>query len=521
MNQRIKSSLRLPTLPSVAVEVLNLFNDPEARIDRITDVIESDPAICGKVLKAANSPRYGLRGKISDTRRAIALLGRNNITPLVLSFSLASDSMEDSEYADQYKQFLLRSFVRANAAEVLGEQLSPEFGAECFAVNLLAGIGQLGILEQAPEAYVECLERLRSEQRPLSEIERDAFGLTHGELTSEMLEKIGLPERCVNAVRNDSSAAAYDTEDRKERSLSAITRCADAVARYLCDPDPGLSFIVLEERLIEVNEFRPTDKENLLAQVRDRLEVGSDLFNIDPSELPDSSELLDSALEQLSDFTAMIHEPNAERNLPSELVEENGRLKRRVEDLIEEATTDGLTRVRNRAFFDIRLMELQAISLIRGQQFGIVLIDIDHFKKINDTYGHQAGDHVLKEVAQALNISKRAKETLARYGGEEFAILLENTTPDGMDIVGERLRSAVEILDIRYKSHSISVTISVGIACGRPTKDECFPIELLGLADAALYQAKQQGRNRVVVDSSLSRMPDPIPGPPAMEMESV
>ena len=502
MTRKIKSSVRLPSLPTVAVEVLRIFNDPDSRIEEITDVIQTDPAIASKILKAANSPRYGLRGEVSDLRRAVTLMGRANITPLVLSFSLSSESIEDPEYADHFRQFWLRSFVRANAAEILGERKSAGFGAECFTVNLLASVGQLGMLKQNPEAYVECLDRLSVESKSLGELEEDVFGISHNELSAEMLERINMPDRCAKAVRFDSSIETPEWNDEQEQLLCVITRCAEAAARYLCDPDPGLAFIALEERIAEINEFNPTDKEDLLGQIRDRLELGAELFNIDPSELPDSADLMDDAMEQLSEFTAMVHEPTTDRELPNELVEENGRLKRRVEDLIREASIDALTRVHNRAFFNSKLAELQTVSKMRGDQFGIVVIDIDHFKSVNDTHGHQAGDYVLKQVAQTLNSARRANEILARYGGEEFAILLEHTTAKGMPVVGERFRSVVEELHVVFEDTHIPITISVGVACGKPTDDEEFGTKLFALADEALYQAKHTGRNRVVVDTS-------------------
>jgi len=143
-----------------------------------------------------------------------------------------------------------------------------------------------------------------------------------------------------------------------------------------------------------------------------------------------------------------------------------------------------------------------------------VVIDIDRFKLVNDTYGHQAGDHILKQVAAALNHVTRDDETMARYGGEEFCVLLEDAKLDGMMIVGERLRTAVEKLPIVFENQAIPVTISVGISMGTPTGKE-FGLQLFAEADAALYQAKQTGRNKVVIAPG-----DATTGDPADELQT-
>ena len=197
----------------------------------------------------------------------------------------------------------------------------------------------------------------------------------------------------------------------------------------------------------------------------------------------------------------MMHDES--RVIPTELVAENGRLKMQVDDLVKQTTTDALTGTANRAFFDRRLKEL-VHQCRRGEvQMGVAVVDIDHFKTVNDTHGHQAGDYILQQVAQALDGVTRADETLARYGGEEFVVLLEDIATDGMAIVGERIRSRIEKLVISFEGVVIPITVSIGLCCGVPQNGE-FGLTLFSHADAALYEAKQGGRNRVVCDTSLS-----------------
>jgi diguanylate cyclase (GGDEF)-like protein len=128
----------------------------------------------------------------------------------------------------------------------------------------------------------------------------------------------------------------------------------------------------------------------------------------------------------------------------------------------------------------------------------LVLFDIDHFKKVNDTHGHQAGDHVLSEIATLLTAALRAEDVFARYGGEEFAVICRGSDLSQAQVVGERMRKAVEMKRFVYEGTNIPITISIGIA-GLPDPAVKDASDLVNLADKALYRSKHAGRNRVSV----------------------
>jgi diguanylate cyclase (GGDEF)-like protein len=482
------------------VEILRVFGDPDASIQKVADLVQADPAIASKLLKAANSSRYGLRREVADLRQAIVLLGKAKVTPLVLSFSLSIDLQESQESASHFKHFWLRSFVQASAGEVLGTLFGASIGAECFTINLLAGIGQLGLLNQDADKYIECVEQSEQGGRSLADIEREVYGATHHEISVDILEHSGLPLRCVDAINSLLPESAGQRLDAEMQRLADVTRVADAFARYLCDKDTGVALVVLQERLVMLN-IGEMDVEKLTTAVRGKLDESARLFDIDPSSFPDPDELLEEALDQLADLTEMMHDES--RAIPTELVAENGRLKMQVDELVKQTTTDVLTGTANRAFFDRRLKEMVHQCRRNDVQMGVAVVDIDHFKNVNDTYGHQAGDYILQQVARALDGVTRADETLARYGGEEFVVLLEDIVTEGMAIVGERIRSKIEGLDIVFEGTGIPITVSIGLCCGIPPDGE-YGAKLFSHADAALYEAKQGGRNQAVCDTSLS-----------------
>ncbi|MFI5938251.1 GGDEF domain-containing protein [Actinoplanes sp. NPDC051494] len=159
------------------------------------------------------------------------------------------------------------------------------------------------------------------------------------------------------------------------------------------------------------------------------------------------------------------------------------------------AITDALTGLYTRRYFNEALATEQARTQRTGEPLSLVLVDVDHFKIVNDTYGHTAGDHVLVEVATRLRASVRAGDVVARYGGEEFAVLLPRTTPADAAAVAERLRAVIAATTMAIGAVTVPVTVSGGLA-GLPD-DATSADDLILKADRLLYDSKESGRNLV------------------------
>ena len=167
--------------------------------------------------------------------------------------------------------------------------------------------------------------------------------------------------------------------------------------------------------------------------------------------------------------------------------------------MIEAALRDGLTRAFNKRYFLERLETEYAYARRHHAELSLLLFDIDFFKKINDTYGHLAGDAVLVQLSSIIQSMLRTEDVFARYGGEEFAILARGTSLAKAATLAERIRARVEETHFAFESARIPVTISVGVA-GLPESQASTPQELVGDADSALYEAKRSGRNRVCLN---------------------
>lgn len=173
-------------------------------------------------------------------------------------------------------------------------------------------------------------------------------------------------------------------------------------------------------------------------------------------------------------------------------------LTQHLESVRKEATTDGLTEISNRKAFDARLQECVREAAEKKEPLVLMMLDIDHFKKFNDTYGHPTGDQVLKLVARTLVGNIKGQDMAARYGGEEFGVILPGTTLESGMIVAEKLRASIETREIVNRSTGKNlgtITISIGVAQIKPDEQALTFIER---ADAALYEAKNKGRNRAV-----------------------
>lgn len=176
----------------------------------------------------------------------------------------------------------------------------------------------------------------------------------------------------------------------------------------------------------------------------------------------------------------------------------NDRLRANVEQTIELAVTDGLTGLNNRRYLDNHLRLLFERAKARGRALSICMTDIDRFKSINDTYGHEAGDEVIKELANRIRSTVRGADLACRYGGEEFVVVMPDTNIEMAAAIAERLRGAIEGTPFRLGASGLEVhvTASLGIATtGSATEG---PAQLIRSADTALYAAKNAGRNRVV-----------------------
>jgi diguanylate cyclase (GGDEF)-like protein len=168
-----------------------------------------------------------------------------------------------------------------------------------------------------------------------------------------------------------------------------------------------------------------------------------------------------------------------------------------IDELYELGVHDSLTGIYNKRYFIERLKEEIDHSKRFEIPLSLVMIDIDHFKKINDTYGHLTGDHVLIKMAELMKCICRNTDILARYGGEEFSVILRNTGEKGASVYAERIRKKIAKNIFTSEEKSIKITVSIGIASNQGLSRFKGYKQFIKAADQCLYQSKQKGRNRI------------------------
>jgi diguanylate cyclase (GGDEF)-like protein len=250
---------------------------------------------------------------------------------------------------------------------------------------------------------------------------------------------------------------------------------------------------LVKETTLETVGLRPGDLEPVLTRTATAIPQVAELFELKLGKPEEIASVLDQATESLLMVTM-----RAARQIDS-AHEALDSLQHKTRVLEEASQRDKLTGLFNRARFDAYIVEEFALAQRTGKALSVIMADVDHFKSVNDTYGHPAGDRVLIAVAQAMGGRLRPRDLVARYGGEEFVLVLPETDAPGSEVVADRIRKKIEATkhDVGAAAPLV-VTMSFGCATLGPATFGTGA-ELLAAADQALYAAKRGGRNRVVL----------------------
>ncbi len=496
----ILESRDVPNPPGSALQVIEIKNDPEAGIDDLVGVVSKDPALAAKILATANSPAYRRGDPVTSIERAVRVLGFRSVTTISLALAVASTIPVSGEIAGiSLPNFWSHSLLTTGASRLIATEVQRDLVEEAFFVGLVAGLGRITIGLVAPDEY-EPLAQAHDGWPSLHD-ERAAFGFSSAEVTAALLRKWGMPELLVDACELLETVEPAPPEGIDHVDLARVVMLAIQTAAFCLDGGGGEKLGELIETAQQCG-IEPDVSDGILDEVSVQVadlaqEFGSGI------DVAGYRDVVDRAREELVSMSLQTEmEWHVERTRRRELEEATSRLK-------IEARRDPLTGLCNRRAFDelldkelnMRLRQPRALS----KKLGLIMLDIDHFKAVNDTHGHDGGDAVLQMVARVLEATTREEETLARIGGEEFVLLVPNVTEEELAKAGERLRVTVERMEIELPVGGvISVTASFGAAAiDRVTMHDDGP-QLLKAADEALYEAKNSGRNRVVVASNWS-----------------
>ncbi len=495
--EQVLASPRLPMLPAVAIQILDLTTGSHVNLKAVAELIRNDQALSAKVLRTVNSSYYGLKAPCGTIRQAIVYLGVNTVKTLVLGFSLvdvvsrAGKRNRSFDYVSYWRRALHSATAASEIARRIGNgNVDPE---AAFLGALMQDIGMVALLQALDDRYASLVSDAGADHDQLVALERAALGTDHAEVAGRIADCWKLPVHLQQAIRWHHDA---DSADEEHAALARIVEVARIAAAAL-DDDAAACNRLHEAARRHFGLVRQ-EIESVLMIVAKQCQQLAPLLGVDIGEEIDLDALLIRADEQ---FTA--HQAAVARQ--TEMMRQTN------EYLAVQAMCDALTKVANRRSFDRQLEQHFKQAMAWGYCLGLVFVDIDHFKHINDTYGHQAGDHVLCEIARRMCEHVGAAGDVFRYGGEEFAILLPNADRVQATRIAEQIRRVIEgqpvqCSDLTGKTIMLSITMSFGVASVDPKARGVLstPETLVHVADQALYAAKTAGRNCVRVFTALS-----------------
>jgi diguanylate cyclase (GGDEF)-like protein len=478
---------RLPTLPSVAVELLELTQKPNVQLQEIALAIQNDQALTAKVLRTVNSSFYGLTTPCATIPQAVAYLGINAVKSLVLSFSLVQSvgGHDGSDDGFDFMEYWRRAVYSAAAARTIADAVRACNPEEAFVAALIQDIGMVIMYRAIPREYLPLLSGHSADHSTLLQAERSALGFDHGHIGGELAQAWKLPAPIVDSIRfhHESDAAPVASQ-----LMARIVALAGDVAATLSEKQPQqflMRFIDHAQQWFKINEEHAR---SLLGGIAQSAAALSSMFKLQTGQRADVESILALAEQRL-----VQHHLDMNRRA-DQLEQSNLKLER-------QNLTDALTGVANRKHFDQQIPLLFNASFSRAVPLSLVFCDLDRFKAINDSHGHQAGDAVLVEVARIIDRTVGSRGTLCRYGGEEFVVYAEGIDRVGAARLAEQIRQAVERamipLPAGCEAPSIRITVSVGVAAIDAGSASVLstPEALVRAADQAVYAAKAGGRN--------------------------
>ena len=492
----LSDDVKLPSLPSIALRIIEAVKTDEASLSEMAKIVSSDPALAARVLKISNSSFYSLPQKVDSIQKALTILGTEALKNIALSFVIVKWMQSDNGEGFNYEVFWKRAVTSAVAADLISSAIKQK-SDDIFITALLQDIGVVVLYLCMSDEYLKVFDEKRVSAASVVAAEKKIFGFDHQEVGTRMLEKWGLPETIFMPIQyHHETRNIPENLETKTRILWLADRMSSVYHGSRC----AEKIKDINRTLGRIYGFSEEDTNRLIDAVAGKSAEILSYFEIDAGNMKPYSQLLLEANEELGklnvSYEQLILELKRSKETAENLAVELQTANKKLRHL---ATKDGLTGLFNHRYFQ-EALDKEISRTVRYQKpLTLILFDIDHFKKVNDTHGHPAGDAVLKVISAIMLKTVRESDLVARYGGEEFAAILPETDLQGGAILAERLRRAVEAVDIPADGQSIKVTISLGVTTYNLSSGSTGKAALVTAADKGLYHSKESGRNKLSI----------------------
>ena len=488
---RLERCRDLPTPPGVAEQIIGLSSDPNSNISVLAEVVSLDPALTVKVLRMANSPMYARSAKIETLEQAVMMFGWNGTLNLALSFSLVSKINSNSKNGLDYNFFWKRSISAAVSAKHLGKMVGIDQRKEdLFLPGLLQDVGMLALDKAVPNLYNNIGDN-QHQHKEIQRLEKEQLSLDHASVGAWLLDRWNLPQRIIDLVEISHNEERYANVGNTTPAENCI-EVSNVLADCICNDEDKKEYHYAAkvcEKLLGMNE--EAFLENLEVIV-DEIQDTATIFELDVGD----PRLLNCIAEQAKEL--LLLRSMESLKTAEELHHEAEYLESKAKKLEDSAKLDSLTKIFNRGYLEKAMESEFESSNLRNTPLAVVMVDLDHFKKVNDEYGHSCGDKALIYAVDVLRSCVRGTDSLFRYGGEEFVVILPNTDDEGAESFATRIIETFNSkrFELEEENISLPITASLGIAThGERVKFDNWE-HLINIADYCLYASKANGRNQ-------------------------
>ncbi|MBI4530613.1 MAG: diguanylate cyclase, partial [Candidatus Latescibacteria bacterium] len=410
-----------------------------------------------------------------------------------------------------YVRLWERALCCSVAGQVIAERAGLGIGDEALVAGLLEDIGMFLMAYSLRDDYIRVLEEAERRGVEMTTAEEELLGVNHTQVGMILAERWMLPDALAVSIQYHHNPAVVRKQGMSEdiAKVVEVAYLSGLAADIFYGWGKSQRISQFKDGLLTLVHLDDSIAEDILSRLIDLTREMASCFQIqvdtDASrsyakilqeanvELGRMNMKYDQMYRELMAGVGQLHQKNEELARLTTELEEKNRLLQNLAD------RDGLTGVFNYRYFEEFLTRQVAQTRRYNRALSLIMIDIDNFKDLNDTYGHQQGNVVLRELAQIFTSSVRQADLVARYGGEEFVIVLVETELKGAVHAAEKVRHLVErFLFPREEGNPLHVTISLGVATLSPDLQTAH--QLIEAADKALYEAKQRGRNTVYVE---------------------
>ncbi len=494
--KKLQSCPSLPSPPTIAIQIINLVNQPEIEVKDFTKLLNCDPALASKILRIANSGLYAYPRKVESLQQAIMVLGLNATVTLALSFSLVRSLKTTKGTGLDYKLYWKRALLSGTVARAVGATCELHEIEELYLASLLQDLGMLGLDLAYPELYTS-FEYNQACHDLMLQHEWGALEINHGAIGSWLLTQWNFPDRLRMAVAGSDDLSRIPESDERAKFVYCVS-LAGKIAEIFLRKSQDDHFQKVKEEGAKLLNLSPEALMDILETTRKFLPETEQIFEMDLQTWSDPQSILDHARDAL-----MVRSLQTLQQV-EELKNDNAKIEAQFTSLEEIHRYDPLTGAITRAYLDKALEDSFRHAIEHEECLTLIFGDLDKFKSVNDTYGHQVGDHILQATARILLSKLRTTDTVGRYGGEEFVLILPKAPPEAAEMVCQRIVAGFQETSHEVGSgQQITVTISLGYATLAPDNPYSNVQELLKDADEAVYYSKTHGGNQSTFASNM------------------